>query len=129
MAANKPQGRSFGLFLTGLTTACAGIAVMPGGLGVALLIVGLVILATSFAMFIKIKPLEGKPALGSQPAVMKLVGAALSAGGWIVALLGLHLTASVGGRMVIAIVGLAISLVGVIIVLPSACNKNAIWKA
>jgi hypothetical protein len=102
---------------------------MPGGLGVALLIVGLVILATSFAMFIKIKPLEGKPALGSQPAVMKLVGAALSAGGWIVALLGLHLTASVGGRMVIAIVGLAISLVGVIIVLPSACNKNAIWKA
>ena len=129
MAANKSQGRSFGLFLTGLTTACAGIAVMPGGLGIALLIVGLVILAAAFAMFLKIKPLEGKPALGAQPAVMKLVGAALSAGGWIVALFGLHLTASVGGRLVIAIIGLAISLVGVVVILPSACNKNAIWKA
>ncbi len=129
MAANKPQGRSFGLFLTGITSACAGVALMPGGLGIALLIVGLVILAAAFAMFLKIKPLEGKPALGAQPAVMKLVGAALSAGGWIVALFGLHLTASVGGRLVIAIIGLAISLVGVVFVLPSACNKNAIWKA
>ncbi|HUY82623.1 MAG TPA: hypothetical protein VMU92_12935 [Acidobacteriaceae bacterium] len=129
MAANNSQGRSFGLFLTGLTTACAGIAVMPGGLGVALLIVGLVILVASFAMFIKIKPLEGKPALGAQPAVMKLVGSALSAGGWIVALFGLHLTSSVGGRMAFAIIGLAISLVGVVVILPSACNKNAIWKA
>ncbi|MGA7156195.1 MAG: hypothetical protein WBY53_05085 [Acidobacteriaceae bacterium] len=109
--------------------ACAGIALMPGGLGVALLIVGLVILAAASAMFFKIKPLEGKIALGAQPAVMKLVGAALSAGGWIVALFGLHVTASVGGRLVIAILGLAISLVGVVIVLPSACNKNAIWKA
>lgn len=129
MAANKSQGQSFGLFLTGITMACAGIALMPGGLGVALLIVGLVILAAASAMFFKIKPLEGKIALGAQPAVMKLVGAALSAGGWIVALFGLHVTASVGGRLVIAILGLAISLVGVVIVLPSACNKNAIWKA
>lgn len=129
MAANKPQGQSLGLFLTGLTAACAGIAVMPGGLGIALLIVGLVLLAASLAMFFKIKPLEGTPASGAQSSVMKLVGVALTAGGWIVALLGLHLTASVGGRMVIAIIGLAISLAGVVIVLPSACNKNAIWKA
>lgn len=129
MAANKSQGRSFGLFLTGLTAACAGIAVMPGGLGIALLIVGLVLLGASFAMFLKIKPLEGKIAMGSQPAVMKLVGVALSAGGWIVALFGLHVTSSVGGRLVIALIGLAISLVGVVVILPSACNKNAIWKA
>lgn len=129
MAANKSQGQSFGLFLTGITAACAGAALMPGGIGVGILIVGLILLAASFAVFVKIKPLEGKPALGAQPAVMKLVGAALAAGGWIVALLGLHLTASVGGRMTIAIVGLAISLFGVIFVLPMACNKNAIWKA
>lgn len=129
MAANKSQGQSFGLFLTGLTATCAGIAVMPGALGIGLLIVGLVVLAASFAMFLKIKPLEGKPALGAQPAVMKLVGAALSAGGWIVALFGLHLTSSVGGRMAIAIIGLAITLFGVVVVLPAACNKNAIWKA
>lgn len=129
MAANKPQGQSFGLFLTGITAACAGVALMPGGLGIAILLIGLAILAAAAAMFLKIKPLEGVPALGKQPAVMKLVGAALSAGGWIVALFGLHLTASVGGRLVIALIGLAISLVGVIIVLPTACNKNAIWKA
>lgn len=129
MAATKSQGRSFGLFLTGITMTCAGIAVLPGGLGVALLIVGLVLLAAAFAMFVKLKPQEGKVALGAQPAVMKLVGAALSAGGWIVALFGLHLTSSVGGRLVIAIVGLAISLFGVVFILPAACNKNAIWKA
>lgn len=129
MAANKSQGRSFGLFLTGLTSACAGIAVMPGVAGTAFLIIGLVLLAASFAIFLKIKPLEGKPALGAQPAVMKLVGAALSAGGWMVALFGLHLTTSVGGRMAIAIIGLAISLFGILVILPSACNKNAIWKA
>jgi len=129
MAANKSQGRSFGLFLTGVTAACAGIAVMPGGLGIGLLIVGLVLLAAALAMFLKLKPLEGKPALGAQPAVMKLVGAALSAGGWIVALFGLHMTASVGGRLVIDLIGIAISLVGVVVILPSACNKNAIWKA
>lgn len=129
MAATQSQGRSFGLFLVGITTACAGAYLMPGGAGIGLLIVGLVLLAASFAMFVKLKPLEGKVALGSQPAVMKLVGAALSAGGWIVALFGLHLTASVGGRMVIAIIGLAISLFGIVFILPAACNKNAIWKA
>lgn len=129
MAANKSQGQSFGLFLTGLTVTCAGLAVMPGGVGVGLLIAGLVLLAASFAMFLKIKPLEGNVALGAQPAVMKLVGAGLSAGGWFVALLGLHLTSSVGGRMIVAIIGIAISLFGVLFILPTACNKNAIWKA
>jgi hypothetical protein len=129
MAANKSQGQSFGLFLAGITAACAGIALMPSGTGIGILIVGLVLFAAAFAVFLKIKPLEGKPALGAQPAVMKLVGAALAGGGWIVALFGLHLTASVGGRMAIAIIGLAISLVGIVVVLPMACNKNAIWKA
>ena len=129
MAATQSQGRSFGLFLAGITTACAGAYLMPGGLGVGVLIVGLVLLAAAFAMFLKIKPEEGKIALGAQPAVMKLVGSAMAAGGWIVALFGLHLTASVGGRMVIAIIGLAISLFGIVFILPSACNKNAIWKA
>ncbi|MGC8550384.1 MAG: hypothetical protein ACP5M4_11845 [Acidobacteriaceae bacterium] len=129
MAATQSQGRSFGLFLVGITTACAGAYLMPGGLGVGVLIVGLVLLGAAFAMFLKIKPQEGKIALGVQSGVMKLAGSALTAGGWIVALFGLHLTVSVGGRMVIAIIGLAISLFGVVFILPAACNKNAIWKA
>ncbi|ACO33712.1 MULTISPECIES: hypothetical protein [Acidobacterium] len=129
MAANKSQGRSLGLFLGGLTATCAGIAAFSSGVGKAALVIGLVVLAASFFTFFKLKPLEGKPALGAQPAVMKLVGAVVTAGGWLLTLFGLHLTASVGGRMVIALVGLAISLVGMIGILPAACNKNAIWKA
>lgn len=129
MAANQSQGRSFGLFLVGITTACAGAANMPGGVGIGLLILGLILLAAAVAMFIKLKPLEGKVALGSQPAVMKLVGAALAAGGWLLTLFGLHLTTSLGGRAAFALIGLAISLFGIVFILPSACNKNAIWKA
>jgi hypothetical protein len=39
------------------------------------------------------------------------------------------MASGVAGRMILALVGLAISLVGVVFVLPAACNKNAIWKA
>lgn len=80
-------------------------------------------------MFFKLKPLEGKTALGSQPAAMKLIGVVLALGGWVVVLFGLHLTASVSGRMITSLVGFAITLVGVLYVLPTAASKNAIWKA
>jgi hypothetical protein len=129
MAANKQQGQSFGIFLVGLTVACAGFMDPSGGAGKVALAVGVVLLAISLWQFMKIKPLEGKVANGAQPAVMKLVGVAVTVLGWLVVLFGLHLTASVSGRMVTTIVGLIISLVGVCGILPSACNKNAIWKA
>ena len=128
MAANKQQGQGFGLFLVALTLVCAGLY-LTGGLGTALLIVGLVLMAATFFMFFKLKPLEGKIALGSQPAAMKLIGVLVTVAGWLVVLFGLHLTAGVGGRMILTLVGLAISLVGVLGILPVACNKNAIWKA
>jgi hypothetical protein len=117
------------MFLIGLTAACAGLADFSSGLGKVALLLGIVILAAAFLKFIQLKPLEGKVALGSQPAGMKLVGAAVTVAGWLVVLFGLHLSSSVGGRMTAAIVGLIISLVGVVVILPSACNKNAIWKA
>jgi hypothetical protein len=129
MAANKQQGQSFGVFLVGLTVACAGLMNFSSGGGKVALLVGLVLLAVSVWQFLKIKPLEGKIALGAQPAGMKLVGIAVTVLGWLVVLFGLHLTASVAGRMVTTIVGLIVSLVGVCGILPSACNKNAIWKA
>ncbi len=129
MAAGKSQGKSFGVFLVGLIVAGAGLAAVATGPGKLALIVGLVVLAASFAAFLKLKPLEGKPALKEQPAGLKLLGLALALGGWAIALAGLHLTHSVGGRMAAAIVGLAIALAGVIGVLPYASNKNAIWKA
>ena len=129
MAANKKQGRSLALFLVGLTTACAGIAGFSGGLGKLALLLGIVILAAALWNFLKLKPLEGKVANGPQPAGMKLVGVLVTLLGWVVVLFGMHLTPSVGGRLVITLVGLVIILAGVIGILPTACNKNAIWKA
>jgi hypothetical protein len=129
MAANKSQGRSITLFLVGLTTAGAGIGVLSGGMGKIVFLIGIVILAASFWRFFQIKPLEGAIALKSQPAVAKLAGVIVVLVGWAIVLFGLHLTPSVGGRMVIALVGLAIILAGICYLVPAACNKNAIWKA
>ena len=44
-------------------------------------------------------------------------------------LYGLHLSDSVSGRMVTTLIGMAVSLVGSLVLLPIAANKNAIWKA
>ena len=127
MAANRQQGMSFGLFLVGLTVFCAGF--LGGGLGNVALVVGIVLLALSFFQMFKIKPLEGKTAGTPQASGMKLVGSIVCALGWLVVLFGLHISSGVGGRMATTIVGIVISLVGICVILPAACNKNAIWKA
>lgn len=129
MAATRQQGRGLGLFLVGITVTCGGIAGISSGLGKLALAVGLVLMAVSFFRFHSLKPLEGKPALGAQPAVSKAVGVLIVVAGWLLVLVGLHMASGVAGRMILALVGLAISLVGVVFVLPAACNKNAIWKA
>lgn len=129
MAATTSQGKSFGLFLVGLTTAVAGIAFASTSAGVAALITGLVVVGVSFAYFLKIKPEEGKVPDLAQPVVLKLAGAAAALAGWLVVLFGIHATTSIGGRLSTTIVGLAITLFGVLVLLPSAANKNAIWKA
>src|SRR5579875_3111097 len=59
MAANTSRVRSFGLILAGLAATCAGIAFMPGGQGVALLIVGMALLTAPFAMPRKFSLLGG----------------------------------------------------------------------
>ncbi len=67
MAANTGQGRSFTTFLVGLTVACAGIAYLSTGMGKLVAVVGGVILLASLLGFLKIKPLEGKPAQKAGP--------------------------------------------------------------
>lgn len=129
MAANHQQGQGFGLFLVGITTACAGIYGFSSGIGKVALAVGLVVLVVSPLKFLKIKALEGKVAAGAQSEGMKALGVLMSVGGWVVVLFGLHIASAVAGRLIIALIGLAISLVGIIAILPAACNKNAIWKA
>jgi len=129
MAATKSQGKAFSLFMVGLTTAAAGIAYLSSGSGVAALIVGLIVVAISFGFFLSIKSQEGKVPDAPQPLVLKLAGIVAALGGWMIVLLGMHMTATVSGRMTAAIVGIAVSLFGILFLLPAAANKNAIWKA
>jgi hypothetical protein len=129
MAATTSQGKQFTLFMAGLTAVCAGIAFFSSGSAKLALILGFVAVALSLWGLFKIKPLEGKTGNGPQPAVMKLIGVAVVAGGWLFVLFGLHLTASVGGRLVTSILGFVISLAGICYILAPAVNKNAIWKA
>jgi hypothetical protein len=58
---------------------------------------------------------------------MKLVGLALVIGGWLLAVSGLQ-SQSVGMQLVMAMLGLTVSLGGIIGVLNPAHNKTAIWK-
>lgn len=129
MAATKSQGKAFTLFMVGLTGAAAGLAYFSSGSGKLALVVGLLAVAVSFVSFLKLKPLEGKVAVGAQPAVLKLAGLAVVIIGWLVVLFGIHLTSAVSGRMVTTLIGFAISLIGALVILPMASNKNAIWKA
>lgn len=129
MAATKSQGRAFSLFMLGVTVTAAGIAYFASGSGKLALIGGLVVLAVSFGVFLKIKPDEGPVAAKAQPTVIKLAGLGSVFLGWIIVLFGLNLSTSVSGRMTTTVVGLAITLVGPLVLLPVAANKNAIWKA
>jgi len=125
MAANTGQGRGFVTFLVGFTVTCAGLYLSNKLLWG----VGLIVVLVSLFQFLKLKPLEGKTAQKASSTTMKLVGAFLAALGWVITLYGLRLVAGTNGRIVLALVGIGVSLFGVIYVLPTAFNKNAIWKA
>ena len=129
MAATKSQGKAFTIFIFGLTVAAAGLAFIATGIAKLALVAGLILIGISFARFLKIKPLEGMVPNGKQPAALKLGGLGVILLGWLIILFGLNMTASVTGRMVTTLLGLAISLVGVLLILPYAANKNAIWKS
>ncbi len=128
MAANKSQGSYFGLFLAAATVLCAGFAYFGSGTGKALFALGAIALVGSLFGFLGIKQLEGRTALKPGPEGMKLVGAAVCALGWVVTLTGIHLTSSTGGRIVFALLGIGVTAVGMIYILPAAFNKNAVWK-
>jgi hypothetical protein len=48
--------------------------------------------------------------------------------GFVISLLSLTLASSVTGRMVVVLLGLAVSLFGILGLLNRAYNKKAIWK-
>ena len=129
MAATTGQGRSFASFIVGLTGLCAGIAYFSTGLGKFITVAGALVLVMSLFAFLKIKPLEGKTAQKPVAGAMKALGAFVSAFGWFLILVGLHVVTGTGGRIVLGLVGIGVSLFGIIYVLPTAFNKNAIWKS
>ena len=129
MAATKSQGRSFSLFMIGVTATAVGIAAFSSGVGKLALIGGLVVLAVSFGVFLKIKPDEGEIADKGQPTAVRVAGVLAAFLGWVIVLFGLNLSSNVSGRMITTLIGIAVSLIGAIVLLPMAANKNAIWKA
>ena len=129
MAATTSQGKTFTLFIVAITVAAAGLAYVSTGAGKAVLFIGTIGVIASLASFLKIKPLEGAAAIASEPTGLKLAGIACSLGGWLIVLLGIHLSSGIGGRLVTTLIGLAISLSGTAGLLPAAARKNAIWKA
>ena len=60
---------------------------------------------------------------------MQIVGVLLALLGWIIPVVGLTVTQSVGTRYILAVLGIAISLTGILGVLNKAHLKKAIWKA
>jgi hypothetical protein len=59
---------------------------------------------------------------------MALAGVLIAVLGWVIAVLSLPLTSSVGGRMLVALIGIAVCLVGIIGVINSAFLKTANWR-
>ena len=59
---------------------------------------------------------------------MVLAGIVITLLGWVIAVMSVSLTSSVGGRMVTVLIGLAVSLIGIIGVINRAFLKNAIWR-
>ncbi len=60
---------------------------------------------------------------------MKFLGVLMALVGWLMPVAALTMTQSTAGRMIVTLIGIAISLAGIIVVLNKAHLKNAIWKA
>jgi hypothetical protein len=60
---------------------------------------------------------------------MKLIGLVMAIAGWLIPVGSLALTQSTAARMTLCMVGLAVSLVGILVVMNKGHLKNAIWKA
>ena len=56
------------------------------------------------------------------------IGLLVTLFGFVISVLSLTLTSSVGGRLVIVLLGIAVSLFGIMGLLNKHYLKNAIWK-
>lgn len=60
---------------------------------------------------------------------MQIVGILLVLIGWIIPVVGLTITQSLGARFILVVLGITVSLIGILGVLNKAHLKKAIWKA
>lgn len=60
---------------------------------------------------------------------MRIVGILLALAGWLIPVVGLTVTQSLTARFFLVVLGIGISLTGILGVLSKAHLKNAIWKA
>jgi hypothetical protein len=59
---------------------------------------------------------------------MKYVGLLLAVCGWLLPVVGLTLTSSLAARFIFALVGIGLSLTGILGFINQAYLKHAIWK-
>ena len=59
---------------------------------------------------------------------MKLVGLLIALAGWVVPVVALTQTQSLAARGVVAVLGILVSLVGILVVVNGEHLKHAIWK-
>jgi hypothetical protein len=59
---------------------------------------------------------------------MILAGIVITLLGFLISVFSLSMASSNGGRLIIVLVGLAVSLIGIIGVINRAYMKNAIWR-
>jgi hypothetical protein len=59
---------------------------------------------------------------------MALVGLGVTLVGWLIAVSSVGMMSSTSGRLVMVLVGIIVSLVGIMGVINPAYQKNAIWK-
>jgi len=56
------------------------------------------------------------------------IGIVVTLLGFVIAVMSLGMTSSVNGRMIMSLVGIAVSLFGIMGLIIPAYNKNAIWR-
>jgi len=59
---------------------------------------------------------------------MALAGLAVTLLGWLIAISSVGMMSSTSGRLVMVLVGIIVSLVGIMGVINPAYQKNAVWK-
>ncbi len=64
----------------------------------------------------------------SKEGAVVFLGIAVTLAGFLIAVSGLGAAAAVGGRMILTLLGIAVSITGIIGVINRVYLRNAIWK-